>query len=71
MARRNTPQPLRAGGHLWGQRRERLGVSLRQLEALTNIPRASLSLMERGRLFPTSDEMDNVMRALDSVEGAA
>jgi len=57
--------PLTTGGHAWGTERVRLGVSLRRLEAMTGIPRGYLSMAERGRLVPTSDEYRKVLAALD------
>lgn len=52
------------GGRLWGNERVRLNVSLRDLADESGVPKGSLSLMEHGRLIPTSDEYDAVMRAL-------
>jgi len=67
-ARRN---PLRTAGYLWGPRRIRLGMSLRQLAELSGVNRATLSLAEAGRLIPAGKDYDAVVQALDSVEGKA
>lgn len=65
MARRNTPQPLRTKGFVWGKRRVALGVSMRELAELASVSKGMLSLMEAGRLIPTEDEYDRVTAALD------
>jgi transcriptional regulator with XRE-family HTH domain len=62
--------PLQTGGRLWGHRRVRLGVSLRQLASEAGIGRGLLSLMESGRMTPTSEEYDRIIAALDRFEAA-
>lgn len=57
-------QQFTSGGRLWGNERVRAGVSLRQLAERSGVPKGSLSLMEHGRLIPTSDEYDRVIAAL-------
>ncbi len=64
-----TEQQLTTGGSAWGHERVRVGVSLRKLSAMTGIPRGYLSMAERGRLVPTSDEYRKVLAALDEVIG--
>lgn len=59
-----TSQPFKSGGRLWGAERIRLGVSLRALSETSKVPKGSLSLMEHGRLIPTSAEYDAVIAAL-------
>lgn len=53
---------------LWAARRERLGVSIRALAKLSNVAAPYLSLMERGRGIPTSEEYDRIIAALDKIE---
>ena len=65
MAARKTPPPLRTGGRLWGPERVRLGVSIRTLQAESGVSRGLLTLFESGRMTPTGDEYDKVMRALN------
>lgn len=66
-------QQFVTGGRLWGNERVRLQVSLRDLAEKSGVPKGSLSLMEHGRLIPTSDEYDAVIAALAALsrEGAA
>ena len=71
MARRVNPQPYKTGGYAWGSERVALGLSLRQLEALSGVNRATLSLVEAGRLVPTGTDYRAVMDALRAArEGA-
>ncbi len=58
---------------LWASRRERLGVSIRRLAKESLVAAPYLSLMERGRGIPTSEEYDRIIAALDRIEkdGAA
>ena len=67
MAKRNTPQPPTTAGYAWGPERVRLGLSLRALKALTNVPISYLSMAESGRYLPTSQEYDAVTAALAKV----
>ncbi len=69
MAARKTQQFV-TGGHLWGNERVRLGISLGALAKASGIPKGTLSLMEHGRIIPTSAEYDRVRAAL-SERGAA
>ena len=57
---------LTTAGSAWGPQRVALGISLRDLEKLSGINRAYLSLAEAGRLIPTGDEWQAVMKALES-----
>jgi hypothetical protein len=68
MAARKSQQFI-TGGRLWGNERVRLHVSLGTLAAKSGVPKGSLSLMEHGRLIPTSDEYDRVIAALAAVRG--
>ena len=52
------------GGRLWGNDRVRAQISLQQLSDVSGVSKGSLSLMEHGRLIPTSDEYDSVIAAL-------
>lgn len=61
----NTTEP---GRLLWAGRRERLGVSIRRLARECGVAAPYLSLMERGRGIPTSDEYDRIIAALDRIE---
>jgi transcriptional regulator with XRE-family HTH domain len=45
-------------------------VSLRQLASEAGIGRGLLSLMESGRMTPTSEEYDRIIAALDRFEAA-
>lgn len=49
---------------MWGNERVRLRVSLDTLSKASGVAKGSLSLMEHGRLIPTSDEYDAVVAAL-------
>ena len=64
MAARKHPEPPRTAGNAWGPQRVALGLSLRKLEDLSGISRATLSLAESGRLIPTGAEYQAVMKAL-------
>lgn len=64
MAARKTPQPPKTAGYAWGKERVRLGLSLRQLAHLSGVPKSYLSLAESGRLIPTSEQYEAVMRVL-------
>lgn len=64
MARRRTRPPLRTAGSAWGPERVSLGLSMRQLEELSGVDRAILSLVEQGRLIPTGAQYQAVMEAL-------
>lgn len=48
---------------IW-QARDKRGLSLRQLEALTGIGKTTLNNMENGRVSPTLTELEAVARAL-------
>ena len=72
MAKTHTRPPLRTAGSAWGVERVALGLSLRQLEDLSGVPRGQLSLAEAGRLIPTGKQYQAVMDALRKYrEGAA
>jgi transcriptional regulator with XRE-family HTH domain len=55
---------------LWAARRDKLGLSIRGLAKLSGVAAPYLSLMERGRGIPTSDEYDRIIAALDAYEAA-
>ena len=57
-------QPPRTGGHLWGRRRVEAGVTLSALSAECGVNKGVLSLMENGRVIPTSQEYDAIIDAL-------
>jgi transcriptional regulator with XRE-family HTH domain len=57
---------IRTAGGAWGPQRVALGLSLRALAKLSGVNIVTLSLAEQGRLVPTGDEYQRVMRALDS-----
>jgi len=59
---------LKTGPHLWGPRRAKANVSLRELEAATGINRGLLSQMENRGLQPSGEEFDKVMAALAAVD---
>lgn len=58
---------LKSGGSAWGAERVMLGLSLRELAALSGVHRATLSAAERGRLIPSGAEYQAVMDALRKV----
>jgi transcriptional regulator with XRE-family HTH domain len=58
---------LTTGGRAWGAERVALGLSLRDLAALSGINRGVLSMVERGRIIPDGDEYRAVMDALRKV----
>lgn len=60
--------PLRTGGSLWGTRRIRAGVSIRQLAIESGVDRGLISLMESGRLIPTGEQYERVVNALERLE---
>ena len=62
---------LHTGGAAWGPERVRLGLSMRDLERLSGVNRAHLSLIEAGRLIPTGAQYAAVMTALRQVEAGA
>jgi predicted transcriptional regulator len=57
---------VRTAGGAWGPQRVALGLSLRDLAKLSGVNHVTLALAEQGRLIPTGDEYQKVMRALDS-----
>jgi len=57
--------PLRTGGNLWGEQRVRAGISLRQLAKESGVGRGFLSLMEQGRMMPTSEQYARIVKALE------
>ena len=67
MAARKHPQPPTTAGGAWGPERVSLGLSLRHLQDLSGISRATLSLIEAGRMIPTSREWTAVTEALRKV----
>lgn len=58
-----TPETL---GQLIRQARERAGLSLRNLEAITGVPRATLHRLERGQANDPST--DTLLRLADALE---
>lgn len=68
MAARNTPPPLRTGGHAWGQERVRLNISMNRLSELSGVSKSILSLAEQGRYLPTGKEWAAVTAALRLAE---
>lgn len=67
MAARTSKQALQSGGLLWGPKRVRLGISIRQLATASGINRGMISLMETGRMVPTSAEYDAIMAGFDII----
>jgi predicted transcriptional regulator len=65
MTSRSNPQIKTAGG-AWGPQRVALGLSLRALARLSGVNIVTLSLAEQGRLIPTGEEYQAVMRALET-----
>lgn len=49
---------------IWQARTER-GLSLRQLEKLTEIGKTTLNNIENGRVSPTLQELETIARALN------
>lgn len=62
----HTPNPrIRTAGGAWGQQRVALGLSLRALAQRSGVSYITIALAEQGRLIPTGDEYQRIMRALD------
>lgn len=61
-------QANRTGGHLWGERRVKAEISIGQLSARSGVPKGNISMMENGRLNPTSSEHAKIMAALEELE---
>ena len=59
-----TERRLTTGGRAWGPQRVALGLSIRDLARLSGIDKAILSQAENGRLVPSGDEYQAVMKAL-------
>lgn len=68
MAARKTPQPPSTSGYAWGPERVRLGLSLRQLAALSGVKAPYLSLIEQGKLAATPEQWKLVVDALRDAE---
>lgn len=49
---------------MWGNRRVAAGISIRQLSQESGVHRGLLTLMEHGRMVPTSAEYDRIESAL-------
>lgn len=63
-------QPLKTGGFLWGARRVKAEISLNELATEAGVAKGNISMMENGRLNPTSDEHQKIMAALERLEAA-
>lgn len=61
---------LQTGGRAWGPERVALGVSMRELERLSGVDKALLSLAENGRLVPSGEEYQAVTEALRKIREA-
>lgn len=57
---------IKTAGGAWGPQRVALGLSLRALAKASGVSHVTLALAEQGRLIPTGDEYQSVMRALDA-----
>lgn len=68
MADNRTPQPPRTNGYAWGPERVRLGLSMGRLSELSGVSKATLSLVEAGRLIPTGADYEAVHDALTKVK---
>jgi predicted transcriptional regulator len=55
---------LKTGGRAWGPERVALGISIRDLAALSGVDRGILSQVENGRVIPSGDEWTAVTAAL-------
>lgn len=67
MADTTNPRIKTAGG-AWGPQRVALGLSLRALAKASGVSHVTLALAEQGRLIPTGEEYQKVMRALDDLK---
>lgn len=67
MTTRRAPQALNTGGLLWGPKRVRLGISIRELARVSGVNRGLISLMETGRMVPTGLEYDHIQAAIDAI----
>jgi transcriptional regulator with XRE-family HTH domain len=61
---------LKTGGRAWGPERVALGLSIRDLSALSGIDRGILSQVENGRLIPSGNEWTAVTAALAKAKEA-
>lgn len=52
---------------LWAERRAALGISIRRLAGEAKISHGLISLMETGRMTPSSDEYDRIIAALEKL----
>ena len=59
---------IQTAGGAWGPQRVALGLSLRDLAKLCGVSYIKLSLAESGRLIPTGDEYQAVMKALSDYQ---
>jgi len=64
MAARRNPQPVVTKGGAWGTERVALGLSMGRLSVLSGVNKGELSLIEAGRLVPTAEQWNAVMRVL-------
>jgi transcriptional regulator with XRE-family HTH domain len=53
----------------WRERREKAGLSLRELARQSGVPAPTLSLIERRRMFPTLGQAEAVLDALSDSDG--
>lgn len=56
---------------LWAERRAAQGISIRSLAREAGISHGLISLMETGRMTPSSVEYDRIIAALDKLEKEA
>lgn len=59
-----TSSRVRSGGRLWGRQRVEHGISLARLSEASGVSKGLISLMETGRMIPTSEEYDAITAAL-------
>jgi transcriptional regulator with XRE-family HTH domain len=57
---------IKTAGGAWGPQRVALGLSLRDLAKASGVNIVTLSLAEQGRLIPTGEEYQAVMKALEA-----
>lgn len=64
-------RPLRTAGRVWGPERVKLGLTIRELEKLSGVDKAYISMAESGRMVPTAEEYQAIMEAFRKVREQA
>lgn len=62
-------QALRGSSTAWAQRRLDAGLSISELAAASGVPRSTVGLIDQGRLIPSPDEAEAILRVLGEAAG--